>query len=162
MKICTKCNIEKDDDLFKTFTLKGEKKKFAQCKACESIYRKLNYEKNKEKQLAQGARWKSENWERVLKYASDYGRANKARRAANEMKRHARKLKASVLEDCEWNNFYIEEIYQLREIRSKECNTAFEVDHIVPLQGKSVCGLHIWNNLRLITASHNRSKNNSF
>lgn len=35
-----------------------------------------------------------------------------------------------------------------------------EVDHIVPLQGENVCGLHVETNLRVITKAANREKSN--
>lgn len=38
----------------------------------------------------------------------------------------------------------------------------FEVDHVVPLQGKLVSGLHVEGNLQYLTETENCKKNNSF
>ena len=49
----------------------------------------------------------------------------------------------------------IKEIY-------KNCPKGYEVDHIIPLQGKNVSGLHIETNLQYLPMLENRVKNNKF
>lgn len=50
----------------------------------------------------------------------------------------------------------IKDIYKTARLLNKV------VDHVVPLQGKSVCGLHVHNNLAVVDAEHNARKSNKF
>lgn len=50
--------------------------------------------------------------------------------------------------------------YKERETMSKVTGLVHHVDHIIPLQGENVCGLHVASNLRVILARDNLAKSN--
>lgn len=161
LKKCFTCNVTKDLSEFNKCKKNSDGLR-GDCRSCQAEYRKKHYLANREYQLEQGRRWKEENYQQVLDYASQWKRDNRERATLNENRRRAHQLNATVLEGDEWNDFIIEELYELRSVRSSETEIVWHVDHIIPLQGKTVCGFHIWYNLRLLPAQLNFEKGNRF
>lgn len=83
----------------------------------------------------------------------------KERQSAICAKYRAKKKKRSVL----WaDKDLIASWYKMCRLLSEVTNMRYHVDHIIPLQGKNVSGLHVENNLRLVKEFENISKSNKF
>ncbi|MCU4119299.1 hypothetical protein [Variovorax sp. N23] len=107
----------------------------------------------RERELAKDRAWRKANWDRVKKYKHKTG----ALQAAHVARRHAAKLRATPA----WSETdKIKAMYE--EARRLEIETGIEynVDHIVPLRGRNVCGLHVLANLRIVTSFVNKTKAN--
>lgn len=122
---------------------------------CEKAYRDRNIEKEKERNREKRIR----NKQQIMSYQKRYHADHPGLRTARNAKRNAAKKKATQA----WaNKFFIVEAYRLAKLREKVCGGRWNVDHIVPLQSKLVCGLHVEHNLRVVTQTENQRKSNMF
>jgi hypothetical protein len=79
--------------------------------------------------------------------------------AARTRRRYASKL----LRTPKWADLNkIKTVYIEAARLTEETGINMHVDHIIPLQGRKVSGLHVFENLRIIPAKENISKNNRF
>jgi len=118
---------------------------------------KLWHIKNRSRNLARKSKWRAKNIERVHAYNSLYDKRNSDKHAAKSARRRLSCVRATPA----WNNeFFVSEAYILAKLRTKILGFKWNVDHIVPLRSKIVCGLHVHNNLRVIPFAENMSKGN--
>ena len=111
----------------------------------DSNYSKFWEKTNKQKRLNTKKIWKENNKEKI--------------NAATALRR-ATKLKATPSWLTKEHKKQINNIYKKCLNITKQTGISHNVDHIVPLKGKKVCGLHVPWNLQILTATENNSKNN--
>ena len=92
------------------------------------------------------------NRERELEYQRVWREANRAKHRAMRVKRQVAKLDRTVA----WaDQAAIEAMYE-------GCPPGHQVDHVIPLQGKRVSGLHVAGNMQYLLAENNAHKGNYY
>ena len=117
-------------------------------------------EGNREATQESSLRWRNNNLDKARESKRKWGAKNPDKVTAHTVKRHAAKLKAIPAWVGCAENLLIGKFYTKAKSLSEITGIPHEVDHIIPLQGKTVCGLHCPSNLQVLTASENRSKHN--
>lgn len=178
MKQCNKCKENKE--LHKFSKDKATKDGFKTlCKICCSLNHKIWALTNLEKKKASNKKWALANPEKISannkkwvlrhpdKAKSNYKFQNKKWALANSGKKNAAAAKhrtKKVQATPPWLTFKqhqeIIDTYLLAKELSWLSNSSLEVDHIIPLQGENVCGLHVPWNLQILPKSMNCSKGN--
>jgi hypothetical protein len=115
-------------------------------------YMRKYAERNREKRRAQSREWRKKNAERRREYQRQYQTANPHVHRADNHKRRAKKLNATPpWADHETTKAFI-----------AKCPEGYVIDHVVPLQGSNVCGLHVHWNLAYLSPADNGAKKNKF
>lgn len=136
-----------------------------------------NYAANKDRYDALNRQWVKNNPGKAAEYAKrfkerypdkvaaerrEYKQAKKGLVNANTRRRQAAQLRrtpAWLTDDDLW---LMQQAYELARLRTIMFGFAWHVDHIYPLQGKRVSGLHVPGNLQVIPGAENCRKNNKY
>jgi 5-methylcytosine-specific restriction endonuclease McrA len=187
MKTCNTCQQSKPATEFNKDRAKKDGLCF-KCKDCQKTYREANKEKfkayskvyyeeyrdkikaysktyreaNKEKIKAKVKAYREANKEKFKALNKAYKQTNPGKVNALNMKRYAQKLQATPPWLTKKHLSEIQKWYKLAKDLQHLSEEPLEVDHIVPLQGKNVCGLHVPWNLQILPKSENISKGNKF
>jgi len=150
MADCIICQTECPAPAFKRAWPKD--RKYCSSKCIKTAYR----QKHPEKDTASKQKWVENNPEIRAKASSQYYLKNKEYYYKLASRRIARMKEAAPKSLTEWDKFYMEEFYDIARNRN------IEVDHIIPIQHPLVCGLHVPENLQLLSRKANASKSNKF
>lgn len=165
---CSKCGIftdlckankYKDTQYYRSWCYQCEKDRKdiwrAQNKDQHNLRNKAWAEKNKAKISSKNKKYNLENKEKVSEFGRIWKSKNKDKvNLYTQIRRKRIRLATPKL--TEFDELYIIELYHLAQLRN------LEVDHIIPLKHKLVCGLHVPENLQLLTASENYRKSNKW
>lgn len=188
-KYCVACKTQKQPSEFSTNPTKKDNL-HTQCKSCSILYSRQYYEKNKQrlideqkvrynsrkdefvgirrerygrdriKILAVNSKYYYENKDSIYEAGKKWKELNKDKTISYKAQRRAKKLKATPSWLTKEQKQQIQSFY--KESRCLKLSTGIPhcVDHIIPLQGENVCGLHVPWNLQILTESENCSKSN--
>lgn len=112
--------------------------------------KRASYERNRESYLRRAAEWRETNPDRMREYKRAYRERHPERLRAL---RAARRRTLSRFKLTKGQREWMHLIYET-------CPEGWHVDHIVPLQGENVCGLHVPWNLQHLPALINQAKGN--
>lgn len=110
--------------------------------------------------MARSRRWVLRNPDKMKFHRDRWKNNNIPRVRANKRERDARQLNATPSWLTQEQRAEMIAVYERCANMKKATGIPYEVDHIIPLRGKTVCGLHVPWNLQILTRSENAKKHN--
>jgi len=188
-KTCTKCSTDKPLEDF-NLSAKGKHGRKSMCRVCQKEYKaawdnlnreasrestrqytknnpeavkssQAKYRKNNPEAVkASQAKWRKNNPEAAKASYTNWAKLNKGAATAKTARRRAIKKGATP----SWlSSVQLQEIKNFYSL-AKDCylvtGEEYHVDHIVPLQGENICGLHVPWNLQVLPSDLNLKKSN--
>ena len=159
-KVCKTCSLEKPVSEFYKQSIRGGYGVRGTCKLCDNAKKKAYRETLGDSLLARKRQEYQRNKQTRLAQKREYRQGNKGKinaLVASRKKVIRQRMPGWLSKDDKW---LIKEAYELAALRSKMFGFSWHVDHVIPLQGKKVSGLHVPGNLQVIPAVENLRKKN--
>ena len=119
-------------------------------------------ERHRDKIVDKTTRWKKAHPERAAEISRKTRAKNKARVLATKAKQRAAKRNRTPIWVDKEHLWLLKQAYELAVVRTKQFGFSWHVDHVIPLCGKKVSGLHVIENIQVIPGVENLIKNNKF
>jgi len=161
-KTCRTCNTIKPLSGFYKQTKRGGSGVRGSCKECANVVKKAYREKNREQLLVEKKLDYQLNKDRYLANKKQYRQDNKGKINALVAARKAVIKQRTPKWLNEIGRERIQNEYKLAALLTKVTGQSWHVDHIIPLQGNLVSGLHVPSNLQVMAGIDNIRKKNKF
>lgn len=156
-RICNKCSNPRELlDFYKYKNFKDGYRTI--CKFCDKDKAKIWNINNSEKHCNHQKSYRENNRQEVNNQRYEYVKENKDKINALSAKRRAAKLNATPKWLTEEHIKEIQKLYIKAKELEKQDGIERHVDHIIPLKGRTVSGLHVPWNLQILTEEENLKK----
>lgn len=182
-KKCTRCNQAKPLLCFSVRRASKDGLSYV-CRECQQVYRMTNreayqslrrasYEANREQEKAKALAYYKNNRLKLIAQHAEYMQKTaeqqknyRSRTVADYRARLAKRRAALALRTPAWLTpaqlRAMTNVYRWAREVEKATGIPHHVDHIVPLRGVRVSGLHVPSNLQILSATANIAKNNRY
>lgn len=156
---------------------KKAKRRYAENRQSELEKHKVYYQNNKERIKVRSVKYYNDNKEiaklrvrkraldnpdKIAEYRKEYYNKYPEKALAAAAKRRASKLQRTPYWLSKEDKTLIELLYKKSREITKDTGIKHEVDHIHPLAGRHISGLHLPSNLQILSKTMNSTKSNSF
>jgi hypothetical protein len=151
---------------------KTKKRFFSECKNCNKLRAAAWNKKNPERYKETCRRHKEKNPKKYTEYKAKEYQKNKVRydksNLAYRQSKHGKSVRLACGRLRELSKIKATPTWLTKEMRDlmkafyANRPEGYHVDHIVPIKGKNVCGLHVPWNLQYLPAQENLKKRNKF
>jgi hypothetical protein len=117
-------------------------------------FRELERKRNRE--------YAAKNTESISKQKKEYYEQNKEQIKKRKRELYLERRKRMVEWEQELTSLVKAEAKDLVKKRKEETGVDWSIDHKIPIKGKTVSGLDVWNNLQVIPLSENKRKHNNY